>query len=187
MSATNHHDTIEHATRHLDGCINLYSGKKLNLLDPKPEMIDIEDIARGIARKPHFGGHSPGFFSVAQHSLMVCHFMQEAGITDAKLLLLGLLHDAPEAFIGDMPKPLKVHLPFFCEVEDRIMKAICIKYELDFSRMQEIKPFDIEVQDLEYRQFYKELRSFNYLTEEQASISFKARFDFFYSKILKVN
>ena len=123
---------VEHKSfRKLDGCINTFSGLKFDILNPTVDMINIEDIARGLAYKAHFGGQTPFYFSIAQHSLLVVHFMKDDGITNKKPLLLGLLHDAAEAYIGDMVKPLKIHLPLFCEVEDRIMGVICECFDLD--------------------------------------------------------
>lgn len=164
-------------TSRLDGCINTYSGEKFNLLDTEPEMVNIEDIARGLAYKPHFGGQTPAFFSVAQHCLMVCQRIQQVLNPTPSVLLLALLHDAAEAYIGDMIKPLKVHLPVFCEVEDQIMKAICARFSLNFETMPIIKPFDIEVQEMEYRQFYKGESHFIYMNSEEALYAFKSEFN----------
>ncbi len=167
----------------LDGCINTYSGKKFSLFNPTPEMVDIEDIARGLAYKAHFGGQSPEFFSIAQHSLIVCRKMEEYGIVDPDLLLLGLLHDASEAYIGDMIKPLKVHLPLFCEVENKIMNTICEKFRLDYNKLYFIKQFDVQTQMMEYEQFYKGKNNFRCLTPMVALTSFRQRVFYFLTKL----
>lgn len=169
----------------LDGCISTFSGIRFNLLNPTPEMVNLDDIVKGLAYKAHFGGQTPEYFSIAQHCLLVCYLMIRRDITDSELLLLGLLHDAAEAYIGDMVKPLKVHLSFFCEVEDRIMKAICDKFNIDFGRMKEVKPFDIMVQDDEYMQFFKNKKSFSYIPPETVSASFRFRVNFFIEKLQK--
>ena len=165
--------TVEHTSfRKLDGCINTFSGLKFDILNPTVDMIDIEDIARGLAYKAHFGGQTPFFFSVAQHSIYVYNFMYEDKVFDKRKLLLGLLHDAPEAYIADMVKPLKVHLPFYCEVEDRIMGVICDKYGLNFEVLKEVKEYDIAVQKMEYETFFKGKSYFHGMSPEESLESF---------------
>lgn len=140
--------------RKLDGCINTYSGLKINLLHPEPEMINIVDIAKGLGYKAHFGGQTPFYFSIADHSLLVVKLMMDAKEYDKEMLMLGLLHDASEAYIGDMVKPLKVHLDDFVMYEDQLTEAICEKFKLDASLLPEIKAYDIIAQELEYETFF---------------------------------
>lgn len=166
----------EISLNNLNGCINTYSGKTFDLMNPKAEMIDIKDIAQGLAFKAHFGGQSKYYFSIAQHCLLVCDLM--AGLKIHKsFMLLALLHDASEAYIGDMIKPLKIHLPVFCDVENNIMKAVCEKYNLEIKRLKEIKPFDTQAQQMEYDNFYKGAKTIQeYLSPEEAVKEFKLRF-----------
>ena len=154
----------------LDGCINTASGRKINLLDPKPDQISIGDIARGLSYNSHFGGQTPQFFSIAQHCLLVCELMEEQFHTP-DLLMTGLLHDASEAYLGDMLKPLKVMLPNFREIEDRMMVVILEKYSLDPASMVIIKEYDIRVQELEYNAFYKN-GDIKYLSPEESRVAF---------------
>lgn len=162
------------------GIIQTLSGKQFSLFDPTPEMIDIRDIAAGLSNKGHFSGLTPSFFSIAQHSVMVCdEFSFWDPFIDPGLKLLALLHDAAEAYIGDMIKPLKVRIPQFSEVEDNIMKAICAKYGMDFSRLHFIKPTDIFIQEVEYNAFYREGR-ITYMTPEKAKHEFLDRFKIYY-------
>lgn len=138
-----------------NGIINTYNGLLIDLLNPTVDMINIDDIARGLAYKGHFGGMTPFYFSIAQHStlvheLMLCKFMH-----NKQMLLLGLLHDASEAYIGDMVKPLKVHLNEFCEIEDRLMKVICEKFDVDYEMLSLVKPYDKEAQELEFQTFFE--------------------------------
>lgn len=141
--------------RKLDGCINTFTGKKLNLIRPSVEMIDIQDIARGLAYKSHFGGQTPFYFSIADHSILVYLLMLQDGERDFSKLLLGLLHDASEAYLGNMLKPIKIHLSYFCSVEDNMMSIICKAYGLEIGYLPSIKPYDLAAQDLEYETFYK--------------------------------
>ena len=149
------------------GIINTYSGLQVDLLNPTVDMIDIRDIAKGLAYKAHFAGQTPFYFSIAQHSTLVYDLMCKE-IIDDKMLLLALLHDASEAYIGDMVKPLKNHLPFFREVEDKLMEAICERYDLDFSRIHEVKKFDLIAQDLEFKTFYEGEKFLNSLSPDES-------------------
>ncbi|HQP24038.1 MAG TPA: hypothetical protein PLP16_02645, partial [Smithellaceae bacterium] len=82
-------------------CIHTFSGIAFDLLDPKPEMILVEDIVHSLSLINRFNGAAKFPYSVAQHSLYV------AGLLPPELKLQGLLHDAPEAYVGDMVSPLK--------------------------------------------------------------------------------
>jgi uncharacterized protein len=162
------------------GIILTLTGKYFNLFEPSPEMVDIRDIAAGLSNKGHFSGLTPSFFSIAQHSVMVCDEFSFLGPhSDPALKLLALLHDAAEAYIGDMIKPLKVRLPVFSEVEDNIMQAICARYGLDYSSLHLIKSADLFIQEVEYNAFYRESR-ITYMNPEQAREVFLDRFIEYY-------
>lgn len=93
-------------------------------MDARPEDIDIRDIAHALSRQCRFGGHTRGFLSVAQHSVMVSYECQPR---DA---LWGLLHDASEAYLLDLPRPIK-HLPEmqpYRDAEARLMLVICRRF-----------------------------------------------------------
>lgn len=88
------------------GSMLLGNGKVAVLSKPDPDVFDIETIARALANMGRFNGHTSSFYSVAQHSVYVC------GQCPQEFALAGLLHDASEAFLGDIIRPLKV-LPEF--------------------------------------------------------------------------
>ncbi len=81
-----------------------YSGKLVNVLDPAPEDISIEDIAHSLSQTNRFNGHTSFPYSVAQHSVMVSRVVAKE---IPRLALLGLLHDAAEAYTGDIISPIK--------------------------------------------------------------------------------
>lgn len=103
-----------------DAWIQTFTGKQFWLLEPNPEDVDIKDIAHALSLICRYGGHSRVFYSVAEHSILVG---QKTG-------LHGLLHDAAEAYVGDMVRPLKYHFPLFREVENDILDAIYFKLGL---------------------------------------------------------
>ena len=82
-------------------CISTFSGKKFWPVDPRVEDVRIEDIAHSLSQQCRFAGHTKRFYSVAQHSVMVARIVP---VEDA---LWGLLHDASEAYLVDLPSPIK--------------------------------------------------------------------------------
>jgi len=98
--------------------IATYTGKKLHYLNPQSGEICIEDIAHALALTCRFGGHCREFYSVAEHSYRV------ALIVDKKDKMAALLHDAHEAYLHDVPRPIKQDIIGYAEIADRIQKAI---------------------------------------------------------------
>jgi 5'-deoxynucleotidase YfbR-like HD superfamily hydrolase len=112
----------------------MLSGRRLDLLDPSPMDIEIEDIAHGLARVARWNGQTIGEhgFSVAQHSLVVEEIAAhlQPGL-DARWRLAALLHDAPEYVIGDMISPFKAALGIDYKIfEDKLEAAIHIRFGL---------------------------------------------------------
>src|SRR3954470_5622053 len=121
----------------------MLSGRRLDLLDPSPLDIEIEDIAHGLARVARWNGQTLGehAFSVAQHSLVVeeiaVHIQPDL---DPRWRLVALLHDAPEYVIGDMISPFKAALGLdYKTFEDRLERAIHIRFGLPPKTPAEIK------------------------------------------------
>jgi 5'-deoxynucleotidase YfbR-like HD superfamily hydrolase len=86
--------------------IQTLSGRRVNPFDASPEDIDPTDIATALSNLCRFGGHSSAFYSVAQHSAIVADLLERAGATPDELMA-ALLHDAAEAYLGDIPHPIK--------------------------------------------------------------------------------
>ena len=106
--------------------IQTVSGRRVNPFALGPSDIYIEDIAQALANQCRFGGHCRRFYSVAQHSCLVADLMREQG-EDTTAVLWALLHDAPEAYLSDLPHPLKHFSEFgrlYSEAEDKLQQAI---------------------------------------------------------------
>jgi 5'-deoxynucleotidase YfbR-like HD superfamily hydrolase len=99
-----------------------YAGKRFSILNPRAQDIDIVDIAHALSMICRFNGHTNQFYSVAQHSVHV------AQICRPEYALHGLLHDASEAYIGDVIRPLKRLLSNYREIEERIELAIAAHF-----------------------------------------------------------
>ncbi len=112
----------------------MLSGRRLDLLDPTPVDIEIDDIAHGLAFVARWNGQTVGDFaySVAEHSLLVEDlFGRIAPKAPVKWRLAALLHDAPEYVIGDMISPVKASVgPGYDELDARLMAAIHIRFGL---------------------------------------------------------
>jgi len=112
----------------------MLSGRRLDLLDPSPLDIEIDDIAHGLARVARWNGQTRGehAFSVAQHSLLVEEIFRrlDTGSSPAERLAC-LLHDAPEYGIGDMLSPFKAMVGGdYKAVEDRLQQAVHLRFGL---------------------------------------------------------
>ncbi len=108
--------------------VSTFLGNRFYLGRPRIDDVAIEDIAHGLAYQRRFNGQTSAFYSVAQHSLMVMSLAPQA------LRLHALLHDAAEAYLGDMVKPLKFLFPEFGVLEARVMRIIGQRFALDLTR-----------------------------------------------------
>lgn len=117
--------------------VSTFSGNRFYPLEPRIDVVAIEDIAHGLAYQCRFNGQTREFYSVAQHSLIV------ASLVPAELRLGALLHDAAEAYLGDMVKPLKVLMPEFADLEDKVTAIIAATFAIDFSVYAPIKRADL--------------------------------------------
>ena len=102
------------------------SGGKYDFLDPDPKMLNIEDIAHQLALTNRWGGCTQQPFSVAQHSCLVAEMVQ-GGL---KMKRTALMHDATEALVGDMPRPLKLISPEFQEFEAIAWQVIVERFDI---------------------------------------------------------
>jgi len=103
--------------------IRLQSGGWFDLLSPATSDFTIEDIAHGLAHTCRYAGQADGFYSVAEHSLLV-------SVTAVGHEYTGLMHDAAEAFIGDVTRPLKQLLPEYKKIEAAIETAIFERFDV---------------------------------------------------------
>lgn len=121
----------------------MLSGRRLDLLDPTPMDIEIEDIAHGLAFVARWNGQTRGDFaySVAEHSLLVEEiFFRMQPKAPVKWRLAALLHDAPEYVIGDMISPVKAAVgPGYGELDQRLTAAIHIRFGLPAALPKTVK------------------------------------------------
>jgi uncharacterized protein len=125
--------------------IRTYMGKYMDVFAPTPEMICIEDIAHALSNNCRWANQLPNFYSVAQHSIYVSKHVPDQDAFSA------LLHDATEAYLPDMPRPIKLQIPNFKEIENGLMMAIAEKFGVKFPFSEAIHKADEEAMEWEYK------------------------------------
>lgn len=133
-------------TTRIGNYIYTYSGTKFYPLDPYFEEVKIEDIAHGLSNICRFNGHTFKYYSVAEHCV---HVSNHVPIEHS---LWGLLHDAAEAYISDVQRPIKVDVPQFSKIEEKIMIEVCTKFHMSYTMPPEVKEVDNRI--LEDEAFY---------------------------------
>jgi hypothetical protein len=127
--------------------IQTYSGIQIDPLDPKPEQINIEDIARALSNICRFTGHTKEFYSVAEHSYWASIYV------DQKYAMQALLHDGAEAYMADIAAPLKGRVSVFAKgkmisykvAEAHLLGMIFKRFGLDRRMPLEVEKIDMEL------------------------------------------
>jgi len=127
--------------------IDTASGVRLNLDGPRPSDIQIADVAGGLSRVCRFGAQSLEYYSVAQHALLVQRLVVEAG--HPELALVALHHDSHEAYLCDIPKPLKRKISRSTDAYDRTCDALdlAISEAFDFEWPEQGSPEQRAIKD----------------------------------------
>src|SRR5437868_2917508 len=121
------------------GWMQTSSGVAYYPLDPLPGDINIEDIAHALSNLCRFGGHCRRFYSVAEHSILVSR------VVPRQHALQGLLHDATEAYMVDVPRPLKVELDNYARIEDLNWRCIAAVFGVPYEMHESVKRADNDV------------------------------------------
>jgi len=119
--------------------IQTYTGKAFFPLNPETEDIDIIDIAWALSMQCRYAGHCKRFYSVAEHSVLI----SRAVPTEDRLI--GLLHDASEAYLVDIPRPIKWALGGYAGYEATLMNAIAIRFDLRNVTTEAVKDADSRI------------------------------------------
>ena len=130
--------------------IQTYTGLKFYPLGARPEEVHVEDIAHALSMLCRFNGHLEKFYSVAEHSVYVSHIVSKEN------QLWALLHDAAEAYLSDIPSPVKANLPQFKNIEDILLEVVCERFNLPFGIPSEVKEADLIMLSTEKKVLMKE-------------------------------
>ncbi len=104
--------------------IQTFSGRIFHPTDPRPEEIDLADIAHSLSLQCRFNGHCRIFYSVAEHSVRVSNLLAP------EHALWGLLHDAGEAYLTDLPRPVKNQVSDYRDLEDHLLQKVAERFAL---------------------------------------------------------
>jgi len=123
--------------------IETSTGRRFHPLAPVVQDICIDDIAHALAHQCRFSGHTRVHYSVAEHCVRVSELLQAWG-EDETVQHWGLLHDASEAYLVDIPAPLKVddRFSFYRDAEKLLMRAICIRFGLHWAEPEAVRRAD---------------------------------------------
>jgi len=157
-----------------------WTGLHIDPFTMTPDEVVIDDIAHALARQCRYNGHCAGFLSVARHSIWVSDHLEAEGFMGG-VLLLGLLHDAAEAYIGDVIRPLK-HNPAFgtiyADLETHVDSCIAEHFGLPFPHPPWIKEADAFV--LTKKEFGGPEWRWTYTSDHETDeADFLARYDAF--------
>lgn len=139
MIASIHSDIMQWMKARTEkNCKATYTGRRVHVFNPDPNTIVIEDISHALAMLCRYGGHTKKYYSVAEHSVILSH------IVSARYAKLALMHDASEAYLGDLVRPIK-NLPEFKayrDAEERLRKMIANKFGLQPGLPKEVSDSD---------------------------------------------
>ena len=140
-------------------CITTYTKSQVNVLNPDPETLYIEDVAHALSMMTRAGGHFPTFFSVAQHCLQ-CYEEAKARSYSPEVCLICLLHDASEAYLADVTRPVKKNMTMYIQIEEQLQNML---YEKFLGRLPDKRELDL-MQNIDDAALYYE---FVYFMDEK--------------------
>jgi hypothetical protein len=142
-----------------DSWIRSYTGGKVYFFEPEKSTINFLDICHALSLLCRFNGATDFFYSIAQHSVLVADEVYKE--TKCKnLAYVGLLHDASEAFISDIPSPFKAHFPGFKEVEIKMEEWLSKEFRFEY-------PFDPIIKKHDLKALSTEMRDLMFIPDNQ--------------------
>lgn len=162
------------------------TGRKFWPMDARADEVFIEDIAHSLSMQCRYAGHVLRYYSVAEHSVLIARHLR--GQYDEQTALWGLLHDASEAYLIDVPRPVKPYLAGYKAAEAKVMAAVCDRFGLPHDMPPEVHEADERIiadelvnlvpMDWHARYAAKELGvRLRYWPPEQAREEFMATFE----------
>jgi hypothetical protein len=142
--------------------IRTFSGNYVNVFNPDLNTLVIEDIAHALSMQCRYGGHAPMFYSVATHCIWMVHTMMaqnqraiDVGAYNVPMytnaeLYAALMHDSSEAYLVDIPKPIKNQLKEYNYVEDVLMHHLAAKFKFEYPLPTVVKEWDVNALEWEW-------------------------------------
>ena len=138
--------------------ITTYTGKHFDPMKPESDKIDIRDIAHALSLTCRGNGHVKTFFSVAQHCIN-CAMEAEARELSSRVIRACLLHDAGEAYMSDVPRPIKPFMPEYLRIEEQLLEVVYTKFlgtPLDEAEKKLVKEIDDDMLYYDLRELLNE-------------------------------
>jgi hypothetical protein len=132
------------ATKRKGDWMQTFLGGQFWPLDPRADEIHIGDIAHALSMQCRYAGHCLRFYSVAEHSVLLANWIWRGGATQ-QTALWALLHDASEAYLVDVPRPVKPHLTGYKAAEAKVMAAVCERFGLPEEMPAEVHEADGDI------------------------------------------
>lgn len=154
--------------------------KSGHIFDPKSGLIseiDIEDIAHALSNLCRYAGHCRKFYSVAEHSVMVSKIIAKLWPEDRAAIRAGLLHDATEAYVIDLPTPIKVLVPEYMEIEDKLAGDIAKSLKINWGRdiLDKVKTADMIALATEARLLFENVKHWDSIRKYESMIGLLAK------------
>lgn len=124
-------------------CIRSYTGRTVNVFSPTKEMFCIKDIAHALSNICRFAGHGQ-FYSVGQHSVLCSRMVTP------EHRMAALLHDISEAYLPDIPSPIKKYLPDYLALEDSLMRFLSTCFGFEYPLSEQVKIADKAITEVEF-------------------------------------
>jgi len=140
--------------------IRTFMGKWVNVFEPTLEMFDIKDIAHALSQQCRFSGHLSQFYSVAQHSIQ-CYRQANARGYDKKEQLTALMHDCSEAYLVDIPRPIKGEFAQYKVIENKLMLFLSTAFKFNWPLSDNIKDIDNLMLQMEWDHLMIKRRDIN--------------------------
>lgn len=139
--------------------LQTYSGHAFYPKEGKISKIEIDDVAHALSNICRYNGHCRKFYSVAEHSVLVSRIIRAMWPEDLEAIWAGLLHDATEAYVGDVTTPLKITMPQFMALEDSIALDIAKKFKIKWTKrtVERVKLADMTALSTEARNLFKDV------------------------------
>lgn len=123
--------------------IQTFTGEMFDIFDPVGAKIHVKDISHALSMLCRYGGHSREFYSVAEHSVLMAQYFVDRKQQD--LAKAALFHDATEAYMGDLVRPIKLQMPMYRDVEEKLRLVIFRGAGLPEEMPEEIKHADLRI------------------------------------------
>jgi hypothetical protein len=118
-----------------------FTGRQFWPLDPRAEDIFIEDIAHALSMQCRYAGHCLRFYSVAEHCVLLARHLRDLRAAP-DIVRWALMHDASEAYLVDVPRPVKPHLAGYRDAEAKVMAAVAARFGLPAEIPQKVHDYD---------------------------------------------